>query len=161
MIIPGIWAYCQSELLRRFLGSQGEFKLMFKVQLITTVLHALWIYIFVFLFDIEMDGIAIATWITYMLNYAIWVIYIYFNRSIVKEGSWHWINKDSFTGIIEYLKYGVPSMLMIIIDNWSFEVILFMSGIVGVVELGANVIIYNIESLIQVLNIFSNSLLKV
>ena len=151
VIIPGIWAYCQTELLRRFLSSQGEFQLMFKIQLITTVLHALWVYLFVFWVDIGMDGIAVATCITYILNFVIGTVYITLNKSVVKEGSWHWINRDSFRGIIEYLRYGIPSMLMVMIDNWSFEVLLFMSGYVGVIELGANIIIYNIEALIYLI----------
>ena len=51
--LPGIWAYCQTELLRRFLCSQGEFHLVLKIQLVTTVLHPLWVYLFVGVFNLD------------------------------------------------------------------------------------------------------------
>ena len=109
--LPGIWAYCQTELLRRFLWSQGEFNLVLKIQIVTTVLHPLWVYIFVGPLNLDIVGIAVATCITYILNFVIGTVYITLNKSVVKEGSWHWINRDSFKGIIEYLRYGIPSMI--------------------------------------------------
>ena len=98
-------------------------------------------------------GIATATWITYILNFAIGVIYITLNKSVVKEGSWHWINKDSFTGIVEYLRYGIPSMVMIILESWWFEGLIIMSGFLGVDQLGASVITLNFQGIIYLVSL--------
>lgn len=44
---------------------------------------------------------------------------------------------------MEYLKYGLPSMLMILIKFYCIESLMIMSGYIGVTEQGASVIIFN------------------
>lgn len=62
----------------------------------------------------------------------------------MKEGSWNSINKDSFVGLIEYLKYGIPSMMMTFLEFCAYEVINIMAAYLGALELGASVILFNI-----------------
>ena len=146
IMIPGAWGFCQTELLRRFLGTQGAFYIVVNSQIVNCILHPLWLYIFVSVMDLSVNGVALATDLTYILNYLLPIIYIQFHKSIIKEDSWHCINKDSFIGLLEYLKYGVPSMLMIALEYWAFELLSLLSGLLGEVELGASIIIFNITA---------------
>ena len=145
-IIPGIWAYCQTELLRRYLGAQGVFNLLLKIQICTTLLHFLWLYIFVYCFDLSVTGISVSTWTTYILTFTLTNVYIYFNPKTLKEGSWHFINRESFIGLIEYAKYGVPTMIMLWLEFWWFESLTLMSGYIGPNEQGASLILFTIEA---------------
>lgn len=66
----------------------------------------------------------------------------------MREHSWHFFNKDSFTGLREYLGYGIPSMLMLVLEIWAFEAMLVMSGFLGVDEQSANVVLMNTVGLV-------------
>mmetsp|Transcript_4694 Transcript_4694/g.3950 ORF Transcript_4694/g.3950 Transcript_4694/m.3950 type:complete len:204 (+) Transcript_4694:653-1264(+) len=89
-------------------------------------------------------GVAIATTITQTLNFVIAYGWISYDNSIVKPNSWNYINSDSFTNLIGYLKYGAPAYVMLAFEIWGFEALSIMSGYVGVYELGASIIVINI-----------------
>jgi len=136
--------FCQLETLRRFLVAQEVFDFVPKIQFFTTFLHPLWLYIFVYYFDMSITGVAISTSITHTLSFLIAYIWISLDNTIVREGCWNYINKDSFIDLIGYLKYGIPCYIMLALEIWGFEALSIMSGYIGVHELGASVIIINI-----------------
>jgi len=90
------------------------------------------------------EGVAFSTNITYLMNYLLPVIYISTVEGAVKEDSWHFINRDSFVGFTEYLRFGIPSILMTALEFWCYEIINMMAGYIGVLELGASAICFNI-----------------
>ena len=65
--LPGLFAKAQFETVRRYLQAMGHFKLMMKVQILITVLHLLWCYVFILYFRLGVVGAAIATCITYWI----------------------------------------------------------------------------------------------
>ena len=94
----------------------------------------------------SIEGVALATVMTHTLNFLISYIWISIDHSIVKEGSWHFINKDSFIGIFEFLRYGIPSYLNLALEIWSFQAMHFMAGLLGIPQLGASVILINLQA---------------
>ena len=96
IVIPGIWAYWQTELLRRFLGAQGVFHLLFKIQILTTFLHIFWLFIFVYWFELSITGVSVSTWITYILTFTLSSIY---TGWVIKNGNfcnkkWEFCNRN-------------------------------------------------------------------
>ena len=65
-----------------------------------------------------------------------------FDREI--RVAWFLPNRESFKGFKEYLKIGIPQLLLSSIENSSFEVIVLLSGYLNVESVGANVIVLNI-----------------
>ncbi|CAI2363185.1 unnamed protein product [Moneuplotes crassus] len=59
--IPGTFSFCQSECLRKFLIAQGQYSLMPKIQIGTSLLHPLWLYINVYILDLSIEGVAYST----------------------------------------------------------------------------------------------------
>ena len=51
---------------------------------------------------------------------------------------------ESFTGWASYLKLSLGATVMICAEWWSFELMVILSGILGVVEQAANVISFNV-----------------
>ena len=151
IVLPGVWTYWQTELLRRFLGAQGHFNIILKIQVITTMLHVLWLFLFVSVFEFGYQGIALSSWFTYILNFTLCMLYITYNKSLFKEGSLHWINKDSFTGLWEYMRFGGPSLLLLLFDMWCFQIMMIMAGYLGPIEMGACLVIINFAAIIFVL----------
>ncbi|CAI2387247.1 unnamed protein product [Moneuplotes crassus] len=142
--MPGIWCYCQTELLRRFLGAQGVFKIIMNFQILNFFLHFLWIYIFVYTLDLSYSGIAYATLMTYMLNYICPVLYISLFSTNVRADSWGCISRSTFSGLLQYLEYGLPSMTMNVAEVWAFEVVVIMGGYFGEENLAAFVTTFNV-----------------
>lgn len=61
ILIPGVWGFCQTETLRRFLGTQGVFHIVPNCQIFNMLLHPLWLYLFVSVLDMSISGVALAT----------------------------------------------------------------------------------------------------
>lgn len=71
LMIPGIWAQSMFDATRKFLSAQFETTIPLYVQLVTLILHILWCYLFIIVWDGREVGAAIATNITYILNMVI------------------------------------------------------------------------------------------
>jgi MATE family multidrug resistance protein len=146
--LPGIIALTHIELISRFLASQGVFYLVLKVQVAAMFYHLAVCYILTHVFDYQLVGIALANSITHISTLIFLVFYITFSKDVVKKDSWHFINADSFKGIGEYLRYGLPSMFMTVLEFWCFEMLIVMSGYLGTDEQGASIIIINFLTLL-------------
>lgn len=144
--IPGTFMFVQTEALRKFLVAQGQYSFMPKIQLVTAMLHPLWLYINVYCLNLSIEGVAFSTVITHSLNFLISYVWITLDQSIVKEGCWHFINKDSFTGYFEFLRFAIPSFLNLGLEVWSFQFIHFRAGFLGTTQLGASVILMNLQT---------------
>jgi len=142
--IVGIWCHAQTECLRRFLGTQGVFHIVMNSQLVNSAFHSLWIFLFVYVFDLSFQGIALASCLTYILNFVVPIVWIRFNKSSVKEGSWQPISKQSFQELGEYLRYGIPTFIMLAWELWSFEILGIMAGLCGEEDLAAFVTAMNV-----------------
>ncbi|CAI2366216.1 unnamed protein product [Moneuplotes crassus] len=147
-MIPGVWIVCQTELLRRFLTSQGVLYIVVNSQILSCILHTIWLYLFIDVYGFGLDGVVYATTITYVLSFILPVLYITFYKEVLKPQSWHCINGDSFTGLLEYLEFGVPSMIMLLLEVWGFEVLTLIAGTLGENELGASIICVTFDALI-------------
>ena len=96
-------------------------------------------------------GAAIATNITYILNMVIADVCIR-----LKKDSWFpdmvfFYNMTVFNDICRYLKIGVPGMLMLCFEWWAFELLALFTGLLGVDQLAAEVVIINLISFIFML----------
>lgn len=107
----------------------------------TSILHFLWCYIFVFDYGWSIFGVSLATIITYFLNFAIITLYCMYDKE-VKE-SFFFFTKESFKQVGGYLKVGIPSLTMLCLEWWSFEVLAFMAGYISVDATAAHVVVLN------------------
>ena len=58
------------------------------------------------------------------------------------------IDRDAFRGWCEYLKVSLPSTAMLCSEWWAFEVLVFLGGVLGVMELASLTICLNIHALL-------------
>ena len=145
-LLPGMFAMTQFETVRRYLQGMKIFYLTMWIQFTTMILHCLWCYIFVFNTNLGLVGASISTCITYFLNFIIVTVILSYKEDIVHPESWHFFNKDSFRSFCEFLKYGIPSTLMLCFEWWCFEVLSLLAGMLSVNELAANVVLFNLIS---------------
>ena len=107
-----------------------------------TLIHIVWCYLFVKVWDMEIVGLAIATDITTFTMLVIVTGYAHCIKSI-KE-TLFFPTTDSFRGWAEYLRLSVPATLMLCAEWWAFEILTILSGIIGVNEQASQVIAFNV-----------------
>ena len=142
-ILPGMFAMSQFETVRRYLQAMGNYNLSLYIQSTTSLLHILWSYVLVSIFDFGLIGSAISTCLTYWINLIVITLFLKFKKNLVPLGATHAFNSDSLKNWPQYLKFGVPSALMMWLEWWGFEVLSIFSGWLSVEELSANIILIN------------------
>ena len=148
VLMPGMFAIVQFEIVRRFLQGMKIFSLTMYIQLVMMILHFFWCYLFVFYLEYGLVGSAIATTITYISNFLATTLILTFKEGIIPKESWHFFNADSFICLIKYLKIAVPWTLMKWLEWWSYEFFAIFAGLLSINELAANVIFLNISFLL-------------
>jgi multidrug resistance protein, MATE family len=101
-------------------------------QMVGTILHALWCYIFVIKLNYGVAGAGIAMTTTYLVQYLVIIIYAYCLPQISQALSCP--GKQSFVGWGEYLAISLPATLMICAEWWCFEILALLAGYIGVVD---------------------------
>lgn len=59
-----------------------------------------------------------------------------------------WYDMTVFDEIGDFLKVGIPGMLMLCFEWWAFELLAIFTGLIGVKELAAEVVIINMVTFI-------------
>lgn len=118
----------------------------------TILLHPLWCYIFIDVMDLKITGAGISILLSQGINVLCGCIYIYIIRPIPK--SVFFFNKDSLciSGMISYLKLGLPSAFLMCAEWWSYE---FLALICLWIDYGKEKK-PNYTSFVLVNNIYSN-----
>lgn len=131
---------------RKFLSAQFQITIPMYIQLVTTILHLFWCWLFVIHFNWRETGAALATNITYICNMILIDIWCYSNSAVEKT----WIKPDrrAFSNICGYLKIGIPGACMLCFEWWCFELLAIFSGLISVEALAAEVVIVNIVTFI-------------
>jgi MATE family multidrug resistance protein len=96
-------------------------------------------------------GAAIATNITYILNMVLSDIWIRCKKDVDYKDIVFWYDKSCYHDLGTYLKIGIPGMLMLCFEWWAFELLAIFTGLLGVKELAAEVVIINMVTFIFML----------
>lgn len=99
VMIPGVWAMGLFDALKKFLSAQCKNGIPVYTQLITTILHFGWCYLFISKLGWREYGAACATNITYILNSIISESWVYSQRNTEFKEMIFFIDKTSFKGL--------------------------------------------------------------
>ncbi|XP_056412879.1 multidrug and toxin extrusion protein 1-like isoform X2 [Hyla sarda] len=120
-----------------------------KTQIITSfianVINALVNYIFLFQLELGVIGSAWANTFAQFSQATILFLYIRVKRLHVNTwGGW---SIECLRDWNSFVVLAVPSMLMVCIEWWTYEIGSFLVGLIGVVELGAQSVIYQVVTI--------------
>ena len=130
------------DITRQFLNCFEKSKIPMIIQIFTSSLHYLWCYIFVSIMNLNIMGTALAMNITAFSNAMLITVYVTYFQPDLRE-AWFWPDKDCFQGLLDYLRLGIPAMLMLCFEWWTFEIQTFMASFISVQAIGSQVIILN------------------
>ncbi|KAK7251670.1 hypothetical protein RIF29_35063 [Crotalaria pallida] len=127
LMVPSLFAYGLIQCLNRFLQTQNiVFPMMF-ISGVTTLLHVLICWTMVFKSGLGNRGAAIANSISNWMNVLMLSLYVKFSPSCAK--TWTGFSKEALHNIPSFLMLAVPSAIMVCLENWSFQMMVLLSGL--------------------------------
>jgi Na+-driven multidrug efflux pump len=96
-------------------------------------------------------GAALATNLTYISNMVIADLVIRYKAKTTFQDMVFWYDKTVLYDVCNYLKIGIPGMLMLCFEWWAFEILALFTGLLGVDQLATEVVIINLISFIFML----------
>lgn len=132
MSIPALWCTGMYEVGKRYLMAQGIVRPASAVTLVGLALVPLYCWLFIFKLGLGLDGAAIAVDATQASMAALLGAYI-----MVRDGhqrgqayaTWHGWSMEALEGWVTYMRFALPSVVMVCVEWWTFEALIIMSGL--------------------------------
>lgn len=146
VFIPALPAAFLYTLQVKYLLNQGIVLPQIITGIAANLVNALANYLFLYQLHLGVMGSALANTIS-QFALAIFLFFYILWRKLHQAtwGGWSW---ECLQDWASFLRLAIPSMLMMCIEWWAYEVGSFLSGILGMVELGAQSITYELAIIV-------------
>uniref|UniRef100_A0A0R0J8F9 Protein DETOXIFICATION n=1 Tax=Glycine max TaxID=3847 RepID=A0A0R0J8F9_SOYBN len=125
-LIPSLSANALLRCITKFLQTQNIVLPMMLASGFTTLAHALLCWLLVLKFGLGIKGAAIAFCISNWLNTVLLALYIRFSSSC--KSTWTGFSRESLQNIPQFLSLAFPSALMVCLEQWTFQIMVLLSG---------------------------------
>uniref|UniRef100_A0A3Q3WIK2 Multidrug and toxin extrusion protein n=1 Tax=Mola mola TaxID=94237 RepID=A0A3Q3WIK2_MOLML len=142
IFMPALPAAFMYQLEGRYLQNQGIIWPQVVTGAIANVFNAIINYVFLYLLDMGVAGSAAANAISqYLLAI---ILYVYICVRGLHKATWAGWSLDCLQEWGPFIQLAIPSMLMLCLEWWMFEVGGFLAGVISEAELGAQSIAYEL-----------------
>ncbi|KAF5734544.1 MATE efflux family protein [Tripterygium wilfordii] len=138
LLIPGLFAYALVQCLIRFLQMQNIVFPVVVIFGITCLLNIVMCWILVFKTGLGSRGGAIAISISNWINVLSLALYVKFSPSCAE--AWTGFSKEGLYNILSFLRLAIPSAFMECLENWSFELVVLVCGLLPNPQLETSVL---------------------
>ncbi|XP_006872525.1 PREDICTED: multidrug and toxin extrusion protein 1-like [Chrysochloris asiatica] len=115
------------------------------------LVNALTNYLFLHQLNLGVMGSALANMIS-QFTLAL-LLFLYILRRKLYQATWGGWSFECLEDWASFLHLAIPSMLMLCIKWWAYEIGSFLSGILGMVELGAQSVVYELAAIVYMVSI--------
>uniref|UniRef100_A0A672YIW9 Multidrug and toxin extrusion protein n=1 Tax=Sphaeramia orbicularis TaxID=375764 RepID=A0A672YIW9_9TELE len=143
IFMPALPAAFMYQLQGRYLQNQGIIWPQVITGAIGNVLNAIINYVFLYPLDMGVAGSAAANAISQYLLAVVLFIYIYWKG--LHKATWGGWSLDCLQEWGPFIQLAIPSMLMLCLEWWMFEIGGFLAGVISETELGAQSIVYELS----------------
>ncbi|KAF4086085.1 hypothetical protein AMELA_G00102390 [Ameiurus melas] len=140
--LPGLFTFIAEA---TYLQNQGIMWPLVISGAVSNVINALCNYIFIFVLDLGIVGSAAANVASQYAMAIMLFVYILY-KGLHKE-IWHGLSKDCLQEWGDFMWLGIPAMLMLCTEWWTYELGSFLAGLISEVELGAQSVIYELANI--------------
>ena len=151
IMLIAVFLWGHYDLRKRWLSCQRITFVPMIASFIATAVLVPACYIFMYTCNLGIKGIAVAAVVKEFTALAITVVYCYCKPEIRQVMQPH--SCESFKGWGEYLALSIPATVMICAGWWAFELITFMSGMLGVLELSSQTVAIQCMILLSLLHV--------
>ncbi|XP_072326330.1 multidrug and toxin extrusion protein 1-like isoform X2 [Scyliorhinus torazame] len=143
IFIPGIPAIFLYQLQIKYLQNQGITMPQVFTGLIANIINAIINYIFIFVLKLGVQGSAAANVISQYCQTILLFGYIRWKKLYVE--TWAGWTADCLQEWDQFTRLAIPSLLMLCIEWWAFDIGTFLAGLLDQNQLGAQTIVFQIE----------------
>uniref|UniRef100_H3DFK3 Multidrug and toxin extrusion protein n=1 Tax=Tetraodon nigroviridis TaxID=99883 RepID=H3DFK3_TETNG len=145
IFMPALPARFMYALEIKYMQNQGIIWPEVITGIFVNLLNALLNYIFLYPLNMGVAGSALANTLSQFSLMGI--LYCYIVWTGLYKATWTGWSKACLQDWGSYLSCGIPSMVMMCIEWWTYEIGSFLAGLINEVELGAQTIIYQLETI--------------
>nr|XP_057925641.1 multidrug and toxin extrusion protein 1-like isoform X2 [Doryrhamphus excisus] len=145
IFMPALPAAFMYQLQGRYLQNQGIIWPQVITGVIGNILNAVNNYVFLYPLDLGVAGSAAANAISQYLLAV--VLFVYICSRGLHKATWEGWSLDCLQEWGPFVKLAVPSMLMLCLEWWMFEVGGVLAGLISEAELGAQAIAYQLTAI--------------
>ncbi|KAM8934359.1 multidrug and toxin extrusion protein 1-like [Pelodytes ibericus] len=146
IFLPALPASFLYQLQAKYLQNQGIILPQVVTGFIANVINALINYVFLYVLSLGVMGSALANTISQFAQMILLFVYILWKR--LYKDTWAGWSSACFEEWGPFIHLAIPSMFMLCIEWWTFEIGIFMAGMIGVVDLGAQAIVYQMANIV-------------
>uniref|UniRef100_A0A8C7Z172 Solute carrier family 47 member 3 n=1 Tax=Oryzias sinensis TaxID=183150 RepID=A0A8C7Z172_9TELE len=136
-------------LLSRYLENQGIIWPQVITGFLVNLLNALINYIFLFVLKMGVAGSALAN--TFSQFSMAGILFGYIVCRGLHKATWGGWSKECLHDWGSYIHLAIPSMVMMCVEWWTYEIGGFLAGLISEVELGAQSIVYELANVAYML----------
>uniref|UniRef100_A0A8C4I7U8 Multidrug and toxin extrusion protein n=1 Tax=Dicentrarchus labrax TaxID=13489 RepID=A0A8C4I7U8_DICLA len=111
---------------------------------VVNILNALINYIFLYPLKLGVAGSAVANTLSQFSMAA--VLYAYIIWKGLHKNTWGGWSKECLRDWRSYIHLAIPSMIMLCVEWWTYEIGSFLAGLISEVELGAQSVVYELAN---------------
>ncbi|WOH10282.1 hypothetical protein DCAR_0729749 [Daucus carota subsp. sativus] len=137
-LIPTLFPYAILQLLVRFLLAQSLLYPMLLSSVAALVFHIPLSWVLIFKLKFGSGGAALGIGLSYCLNVILLGVYVKYSSSCAKTRIT--FSRDVFPSIREFFRFGIPSVVMICLEWWSYEIAILLSGLLPNPQLETSVL---------------------
>ncbi|XP_054564781.1 multidrug and toxin extrusion protein 1 [Eptesicus fuscus] len=144
--IPALPATFLYTLQVKYLLTQGIILPQILTGVAANLVNALVNYLFLHELHLGVMGSALANLISQFSLALLLFLYIFLKK--LHQATWGGWSLECLQDWGPFFRLAVPSMLMLCMEWWAYEIGSFLSGILGMVELGAQSIVYELATIV-------------
>ncbi|XP_058857354.1 multidrug and toxin extrusion protein 1-like [Acipenser ruthenus] len=146
IFMPALPATFMYQLQGRYLQNQGIIWPQVITGAIGNVINALINYIFLYVLDLGVAGSAGANVISQFILMVLLFGYIHWKK--LHKDTWAGWTTECLQEWGDFVRLAIPSMFMLCIECWTYEIGGFLAGLISEVELGAQSVFYELAYII-------------
>ncbi|RVE64965.1 hypothetical protein OJAV_G00131470 [Oryzias javanicus] len=144
IFMPALPAAFMFSLLSRYLQNQGIIWPQVITGFLVNLLNALINYILLFVLNMGVAGSALANTLSQFSMAGI--LYAYIVCRGLHKATWSGWSRECLQDWGSYIRIAIPSMVMMCVEWWTYEIGGFLAGLISEVELGAQSIVYELAN---------------
>ncbi|XP_058490982.1 multidrug and toxin extrusion protein 1 [Solea solea] len=145
IFMPALPAAFMFSLQSRYLQNQGIIWPQVITGFVVNLLNAFYNYIVLYALDLGVAGSAVANTIS-QFSMAI-ILYAYIMWRGLHKATWAGWSRECLQDWGSYVNLAIPSMVMMCVEWWTYEIGSFLAGLISEVELGAQAVVYQLANI--------------
>lgn len=145
IFMPALPATFMFNLELRYLQNQGITWPPVITGVVVNILNAFINYIVIFVLNLGVTGSAVASCVSeFAMVLILWVYIVCKGVHKASWGGWSW---DCLQDWGSYMHLAIPSMVMLCVEWWTYEIGGFLAGLISEVELGSQSVVYQLATI--------------